>query len=276
MFEKGKSAVILLIVLLVLSLALAGGGGYLLQQEKVKNTALQEELDEVKTKQRITESNLMKAQDLIKNLEQDLQGAKTQLDSISKDLEQEKSARQEALTKIDQLMQDFDKQKSLREQLEIKLSDAQKKSDAFEKQLKALEYSKSELEVRLSELEDAGPSSGDVELGKIEVKNDTNQVKQAENVAPLKVKSKPVKKEIPQAQEGKILVINKEYNFAVINLGSKDGVRIGDVYSAYRGSKLIGDVKVEKVHDSMAAAGFQQADLKERLNEGDKVVKKSA
>jgi chromosome segregation ATPase len=271
MFKNGKSLVILLIVLLVLSFALAGGGGYLLQQEKQKNSALQEELDEVKTKQRITESNLLKAQDLIKNLEQSLQQTKDQLDSISKDLEQEKSARQEALTRIDQLTQDFENQKSLREKLEAKLTDAQKKSDTLEKQLKALEYSKSELEVRLSELEDSG--SGNVELGKIEVKNDVKQASPAEQP---KAKTKPAKKETTQSQEGKILVINKEYNFAVINLGSKDGVRIGDVYSVYRGSKLIGDIKVEKVHDSMAAAGFQQSDMKERLNEGDKVVKKTA
>jgi len=271
--EKAKSAVILLVVLLVVSLAGAGGAGYLLQQEKNRTTALQEELDEVKTKQRITEGKLQEAQTLIGGLEQKLGEAKTQLDNIMKDLEQEKSARQEALSRIEQLTQDFEKQKTMRSELEVKLVDAQKKSDAFEKQLKSLEYSKSELELRIKELEDN--SASDVELGKIEVKTDTKKGKQAETaVAPAK--KKQPRKAALQEQEGKVLVINKEYNFAVINLGSKDGVRIGDVFSAYRDSRYIGDLKVEKVHDSMAAAGFQQSELKDRLNEGDRVVKKSA
>jgi len=60
----------------------------------------------------------------------------------------------------------------------------------------------------------------------------------------------------------------------VINIGSKDGVAIGSEFSVFNSDKLLGDIKVEKVRDSMAAAGFVSADLKDKINEGDKVVKK--
>ncbi len=71
------------------------------------------------------------------------------------------------------------------------------------------------------------------------------------------------------------MVVNKEYNFVVINLGSKDGVSLGDMFTLVRGKSSIGDIKVEKLHDSMSAAGFISEDLKNKVREGDKVVKKA-
>jgi hypothetical protein len=50
---------------------------------------------------------------------------------------------------------------------------------------------------------------------------------------------------------------------------------MGQVFSIYSGESYIGDVKVEKLHDSMAAAGFMSEDLNNKVKEGDKVVKKS-
>jgi cell shape-determining protein MreC len=74
--------------------------------------------------------------------------------------------------------------------------------------------------------------------------------------------------------EGKVTVVNKEYNFAVINLGQKDGVNVGDQFSVTREGKVIGDIKVEKVHESMSAAGFA-AELKDAIQENDLVVQKA-
>jgi hypothetical protein len=49
---------------------------------------------------------------------------------------------------------------------------------------------------------------------------------------------------------------------------------VGDIFSIYHNNKDIGEVKVEKVHDSMAAAGFSASDIKDKVSEGDKVVQK--
>ena len=75
--------------------------------------------------------------------------------------------------------------------------------------------------------------------------------------------------------EGKVLVVNKEYNFAVISLGSKDGVAVGNTFLVYHDNKSIGEIKVEKLHDSMAAAGFVSQDVKDKIGEGDRVVLKT-
>ncbi|MCU0666780.1 MAG: hypothetical protein MUF05_06790 [Candidatus Omnitrophica bacterium] len=74
--------------------------------------------------------------------------------------------------------------------------------------------------------------------------------------------------------EGSIAVVNREYDFVVLNIGEKDGVKAGDTFQVSRNNKLLGEVNVEKVHDSMSAAGFASAGLKEVVQEGDKVIKK--
>ena len=69
-------------------------------------------------------------------------------------------------------------------------------------------------------------------------------------------------------------MVNKDYNFVVISMGSKDGIMVGNEFSIYHNGAYAGDVKVEKVHDSMSAAGFVTAD-KTKISEGDRVVAKA-
>ena len=71
-----------------------------------------------------------------------------------------------------------------------------------------------------------------------------------------------------------VLVVNKDYDFVVTNLGSKDGINAGNILSVYHKNKYLGDIKVERVHDSMSAAGFTATAVKEKIVEGDKVVRK--
>ncbi len=72
--------------------------------------------------------------------------------------------------------------------------------------------------------------------------------------------------------KGKILTVNKEYNFVVIDLGSQNGVAEGQVFCVYSDSKYIGDIKVEKVHDSLSAACFIALGIKDKVNEGDRIT----
>ena len=157
-------------------------------------------------------------------------------------------------------------------------------------QLKDLESRKNELEAKIKDLEEKASQaqSQGVELGKIVVSPEaTAGAAAVVPAAKAAARQKQAKKAaaptaVPIATtagvsglEGKVLVINRDYSFVVINLGSKDGVNVGDVFSIYHNNKYIGDVKVEKVHDSMAAAGFVSSDIKDKINEGDQVVSKT-
>ena len=86
--------------------------------------------------------------------------------------------------------------------------------------------------------------------------------------------------EMPDTVQGTVVAkkickgINKEYNFAVLSFGSRDGINVGDLFSVYHNGNYIGDLRIEKLHDSMSAANFVTPDLKDKIAEGDKVVQK--
>ena len=265
--NRGKIAIILLSVVIIASLSLAGVVFYSLQQERKHSTILKDELDDVKAKQQITESELQKYKSSVASLEVKLREASDSVDKLTSDLQAEQDARQQALTEIEQLKADLVQNKSLRSDLEKKFSQAQSEAQKLQAQLKDLSDKKAELEDKLKKYE----SAKGVELGTIVVNNENTPAQGAAVTAA----QQPESKGTAAALEGKVLVLNKEYNFVVLNLGTKDGVKIGDVFSVYHTNKIVGEVKVEKVHDSMSAAGFSTADVKEKVSEGDKVIQKT-
>jgi len=258
--------VIILVIIILISLGVAGGAFYFYQQEYSRNISLQGKLDELTSKQKVTEGKLLDAQKSIANLEEKLKDTTTQLDTLGLQLQQEKTSKEEALAKMGQMQADFDQQKGLRSDLENKLTKAQDELRTIQAKLGSIESEKAKLEARIKELE----TKSNVELGKIVVTPEGNQV------APVTTGPQASNPPAPaQNLEGKVLVLNKEYNFVVINLGNKDGVAIGDQFSVYQGNKNIGEVKVEKVQEAMSAAGFVTDSLKNKVKEGDKVVKKT-
>jgi len=216
-------------------------------------------------------------------LELKMQEAKIQIDKINGDLQQEKAAKEDALSQVIQLKGDLEQQKTMKADLEKKLNQAQKDTDKIQVQLKDLSSKKTELEKKIKDLEIQAKAAQDqgVELGTVIVTPETSTVVPMQSAKPGTEKqaaaTKPAGKQPAKAgaSEGKVLVVNKDYNFAVIDLGVKDGIEVGNSFSVFHNNKNIGEVKVEKVHDSMAAAGFVNPDLKDKVTEGDKVVRKA-
>lgn len=267
MNNQAKALTPLLIVLILISLGLAGGGFYLLQKERVKNLALQRELQEAEVKYKKAEAELDVTKRRLPELETQLSEAKSKFETLNSELQQEKTTHQESLAKLEQLQSELEQQSGTKSDLEKKLTQAQEDTEKLIVRLQELNSQKSTLEARIKELEGqakAEPSSSQgVELGKIVVAPESSGQPAQQKEAPL------------SGLEGKILVVNKEYNFVVSNLGSKDGVKVGDIFSVFHKNNPLGDVKVEKVHESMSAAGFVTENIKDKVNEGDKVVLKT-
>jgi len=273
--NKGKTT-ILLVVLIIISLGLAGGVFYLFQQEQGKNRLLQDELDEIKARYSIAESKVKELENSITQRDAQLKDSENKIGTLTENIKQEQEAKQAALGQLEQLKSDLTTQKSLRVKLEGELNLAQDALKKVQLQLKELEGRKDLLESKIGALEQkAQKEESDVELGTIVVAPEV-QAPVATLASPLTKKPAVGGAQKPSlsAAEGKVLVVNREYNFAVINLGSKDGVAIGDVFYVYHSNKYIGDITLEKIHDSMAAAGFASSDIKNKIAEGDRVVKK--
>jgi len=275
--EKFKSSIAIFIILILVSLSFAGTGFFLLQKEKTKNTSLQEELDSLKIEQNAAETKLEEYKKTISQLDFKLKEAQTNIDTLSSTLEQETKAKQEALNQVQQLKTVLEQQKGLRADLETELGQGQKDAEKTQARLKEIESKKAQLEAKIKDLEaQVQQTQGQqqaraqgVELGTIVVGPEDSSVSGPASSL------QPKEKAITSYLEGKILVVNKDYNFVVINLGSKDGVNAGDVFALYHNNKYIGDIKVEKIHESMSAADFTSASIKGVVSEGDRVVQKA-
>jgi len=287
----GKSRYPWLVAILVsvIFLVVLYGASQLLKKEKEKNISLQEELNDVKAKQKISELKLEESKSKITELETGVQNAQIQIDSLTSLLDQEKKSKAEALAQIEELKNSLEEQKQLRERIETGMKKAQEEVIKLQAQIREFDSKKSELENKISEFEN---KSKGVELGTIVVGSDNNKAS-AVSSAPASAakeenKSKAVSaaaQPVPESEslapaastalEGKLLVVNKDYNFVVINLGTKDGISVGQIFTVYSGDKEAGDIKVEKVHDSMSAAGFVNPGMKDKVKEGDKIVIKN-
>ena len=268
---KASKSIIILTVLIIVSLSLAGSGFYFFAKEQVKSSNLQAELDNLRVQQRIAESKLEESKRTITELESKLADTRGQAEKLSVALEEERSGREGAMEAITRLTEELQAQKRLKSDLEAVLKQSQGDLEKIKTELKKLQSEKEALEGRMREL---GVPFPGVELGKIIVSPEAGtgaSAVTAEGPAEVTVIETTA---VASGLEGTILVVNKDYNFAVINMGSKDGLEIGDTFSVFHEDKYIGDVKVEKLHDSMAAAGFASADTKDRVREGDKVMQK--
>jgi septal ring factor EnvC (AmiA/AmiB activator) len=252
--------ILLVIILTIVLLGSTGAGFYLYYNEHLKNIELNNRIEEIVTKQKDSEAKLLESQRIASSLELKLKDSESRIDDLNNQLNLEKASREAATSDLESIRARLQEQNSLRASLESKLRKTEEQLSSMEEKLKDLESKKIELESK-EKAEAEGQAEG-VELGKILVGPDRVKVNAPGDAASVK------------PAEGKVLVVNKEYNFAVISLGSKDGVSLGDLFSVYSGEKYIGDVRVEKLHDSMSAAGFMSEDIRNRVKEGDRVVKK--
>lgn len=257
MTKRGGVGTFVLIILVLISLAVGGGGVYLFQKEHAKSIELEEKLDDITAKQKASEMNLANYKRKSADFENKLKLAEENIGKLSNLLDEEKSARLKALAKLDQLSLDLQEQKSLRSDLENKLNKSEEDSRKTQEQMVELGSRKSELEAKIRGLE---AKTKGIELGNITVQPAADNNQRSVSAGGL---------------EGSVSVVNRDYNFAVINLGAKDGLKSGELFSVYNGNKYIGDLKVEKVHDAMSAAGFTSGGIREKISEGDKVVQKT-
>jgi cell shape-determining protein MreC len=76
---------------------------------------------------------------------------------------------------------------------------------------------------------------------------------------------------MPPGINGKILSVNRAWNFVVLNVGNKDGVVENGVLMVYRGNTLLGKVKVVSAEKNSAVADVIPEWIKGDIQPGDAV-----
>ncbi len=186
-------------------------------------------------------------------LELDLNNLRRENDDIKRQLEYNKKV-------MDSLAQELVREKNDKIQIQDSFKSIRNENFILVRQLKSLNMRKIDLDKKLKQLQEE-KASLERKLSEME----TVLTGAAEIVAPFKTKESV---ELPpivvrpqvetQIQEpadflGKILTVDRENNFTIIDLGQEAGVRIGDTFGVYREGKKIANIEVIKIGKSVAA-----------------------
>jgi len=223
--------------------------------------ALKSQLEDLeRVKARIEEESARARKDLTEAQEKATQAAEAH-QTLSRSLEDREQ-------QIGRLTKELEKAQTESRQATTKLSELQTERDAVRQQLSQLQRAKGDLESKVTELS-RRPT---VELEKVLV-TDTHappsrSSAEPTTIAPRSSSAAPMVRRLP---DGQVVVINREYDFIVMNLGKNHGLSVGQEFHIVRGDAVLGRVKVEKVYDELSAAAILPESRKDEIHEGDAV-----
>jgi TolA-binding protein len=76
---------------------------------------------------------------------------------------------------------------------------------------------------------------------------------------------------LPHAVKGKVLSVNRTWNFVILDIGEKDGIVENAELSVYRNKKYVGRVKIVSTEARSAVADILTDNTKETIQPGDEV-----
>ena len=267
--KNGKMLLPMLGVLAALSMAVAAAAIWLQMQEREKRQAKERELVLVLAERDDLKAQLDETHQAKSRVEDELSRVRKELETSLGDLAKATAA-QEALSRsvedrqkeIDRLTKDMEQIQSERKELTAQLSDLKTEHETLQQRLTDTEQAKTSLESKVMELS----NQPTVELDKVLVTGAGQAPAPGEPATPM-----PVAAVSSTVEGGQVVVVNREYDFIVMNLGKNHGLSVGQEFQVVRGNEVLGRVKVEKVYDELAAAAILPESQKDNIREGDGV-----
>ncbi len=266
--DMGKNR-ILTVILAVLVLAGGGAAGYFYWQftlEQKQRMVKEQELAIARAEKEGMEQELRQTKQAKQQAEADLTKSKDQLSQTMDLLAQERKAKEDLAQsvedrqhEIDRLSKDMEQLRQERETMVSQASQLKGQQSSLQSQVTELEKAKSDLESKVMELS----QQPTVELDRVVVGQGGEG---AAATASGEAAAMPA-----SASHGQVLVVNREYDFIVVNMGKNQGLQIGQEFQVVRGEEVLGRVKVEKVYDELSAAAILPQSKKDAIREGDLV-----
>ena len=267
--QTGKMLVPFLSILAALAISVAAFAIYLVIQKGERLQAVQRNLQLAESENSDLKTRIENVQQTKTRLEEEMAGVQRELIASKEALTNSVKA-QETLTRsvedrereIARLTQDLDQAKNESSQVSHQIGKLQSERDEARQQVTELERTKNDLEAKLMAMDQ--PT---VELDKVLVNGGSSGVEVGGGaVVPVSTTSSA-----GATSDGQVVVINREYDFVVVNLGKNHGVAVGQEFQIARGNEVLGRVKVEKVYDELSAAAILPDSKKSSIREGDAV-----
>ena len=264
---KPRVSTILLSLGLLVSIAAAAGILMDRNKEQARRVWAEDQLEKIKIAKEALEQEKQELLRAKQTLEGQLNDSHTQAKKLSDDLAAEKRAREalaaeasQARSEIAALSEKMRQGETEKKNLTEELAKAKQSYQALSNELMTLRQAKEALERRVKEM-----------LATQSTEAERIVVKPTQPGQPAQSKAAANPPAGGKAMEGKVLVVNREFNFIVVNLGSKDGLQSGANLTVWRGDKKIGSAQGERLYDNMAAATLMVEEQKGQIREGDQI-----
>jgi uncharacterized protein YoxC len=292
--QAGRMMVALLTVMALLAMSIAAFAIFLQVQERNQRLAIESQFNLTRQERDGLQAQVGTLEQAKAQLESELGRVRDDLASTKKQLA-ETMAQQEELSKslqamegrknevdsltgtIDQMTQELLGVRRDRDQLAKRVGELEQEQQDLQGRLSSTETERATLEKQLAEFKRV-PT---VELGKVVVstEQDLPKGRVARPAPKVETTTVPMRSQSAErastasgvAAQGQVVVVNREYDFVVMDIGKNQGIAIGQKFEVVRGSDVLGTVKVEKVYDDLAAAAIlSDADVT-AIQEGDTV-----
>lgn len=274
---KLKIIIVVLVIFLVIS-------AFLLFSIQSSKTALFNEYNQTKLK--LTQEN-EKLFGRLRSALEDNRALQGRFEVLRKDLERISSEK----TKLrhDYELVNSERKELLRiaekyARLEIEIASLEGKSNTQEEQITTLREYNSQLQIELKELKDIKESL------KQKIEQSEQVLKEKDTTDLVAQKQEPVVKQqfvrgsvdlptiivSPQSSpsatlvsslKGKIINVNRRYNFVVINLGRNSGLREGMIFEVFRRNNFVGKIEVIQLREKIAACNVTQTYLPLKIDD---------
>jgi len=242
MNNRGKSFTFLLIGSAVVFLCTALIVIYLLKQETDKRVTAENSLSAVTLAKQSLEKQLSDSKKQLFLVEEKLKESDGKIKNLTGELETTKQQQEGIVSENSRMKEALAKEQTEKANLTTQFNQLQTELNTIKGKLADLKKEKVELEKKSG-------AAGEVPLGKIVVNPNSPG-------------------EIPP---GSILTINKDYQFAVTNLG-QDAVTAEQILTVTRDNQPIGELKVQRVQGNLSVADVVPPLKVEDLKEGDRVT----
>src|SRR3989344_314109 len=293
--SSGKVLVIFLVIFVILSLSLAGLAMFFLSKEKERRISTETALQQSVTNAAKLETKL---QDAIKQgflLQEKNKEAYEKINGLLDELELQEGIREELKKENQALKEEFEKEAKARTELQQKVDsnvEAAQKLPELAAQLQAEQGVRQELEQKLSAAEERARTL-EKTLAKMQQQGVQSpapseavpaaQQPQGEAVPTVEQERSGNKKEEVQLEkivvapakavpEGRVVMVDGETEFVIVNLGANHGIKEDQILSVSRGKDLLGEVKVTRVQPEMSAADFIPPLTSRHVRKDDSVV----